>query len=218
MAGYDMEDVLNGDVDFSDFTADDLLELLFSAVTGPGVEASQDAPDGDVPEDIYAFEGIEAYVSDGDFAPLAISDQDGIVNALRYSVRFNGTAYTLLLPASYLNQVYIDENGYLWNMGTSAISGRLFVGTFNPTANTGDMLYLNPCLGNNFSANYHYGSPNYRRHYYWSSGSLRSTDTYGVVAVIEEPGYPFIQGETLSYIAIILLGGMLLCLWKKSVR
>ncbi len=69
MAGYDMEDVLNGDLDFSDFTADDLLELLFSAVTGPGVEASQDAPDGDVPEDIYAFEGIEAYAGDGNPAP-----------------------------------------------------------------------------------------------------------------------------------------------------
>ena len=132
MAGYDMEDVLNGDVDFSDFTADDLLELLFSAVTGPGVAASQEAPDGGIPEHIYAFEGVEAYAGDGDPAPLAVSDQDGIVNALRYSVRFNGTAYTLLLPASYIDQVYIDGNGYLWNMGTSTISGRLFVGTFFP--------------------------------------------------------------------------------------
>ena len=218
MAGYDMEDVLNGDVDFSDFTADDLLELLLALLLAL-VWRPPRMPRTVTSRKIYMrLKALEAYAGDGNPAPLAVSDQDGIVNALRYSVRFNGTAYTLLLPASYVNQVYIDENGYLWNMGTSAISGRLFVGTFDPTANTGDMLYLNPCLGNNFSANYHYGSPNYRRHYYWSSGSLRSTDTYGVVAVIEEPGYPFIQGETLSYIAIILLGVCCYVCGKKSVR
>lgn len=211
-------EIEDGEVDFTDFTADDLLELLLGFVTGPGAAPSQDIPDGDIPEDVIPFEGIEAFSDGEDAASLAISDEDGIVNALRYSVRFNGTDYVLLLPANYVDQVYIDENGYLWNMGTSTISGRLFVGAFNPTATSGDLLYLNPCLGNNFSANNNYGSPNYRRHYYWSSGSLRSTDTYGVVAVIEEPGYPFIQGETLTYIVIILLGGMLLCLWKKSVR
>lgn len=207
-----------GDMDIEDFTALDMLELLFSYVSGPGVStASGSNAQPNAPAHIYVLEDAEALDEGGNPVPLAVSDTSPVVNAVRYSVRINGTAYTLLLPSDTVDKVFIDENGYLWNVSTSSISGRLFTGSFNPTATTGTLLYLNPCLGNNFSANRYYGSPNYMRRYYWSGNSLTYSDTYCTV-LVEESGYPFYQSQTLVYIIIVLLGGVLLCLWKKSLR
>lgn len=198
-----------------DFGADTLLELFTSRISGPGftrVELDSE----EVSDDIQPFEASEFFDSEEDITSFSISDSDAIVNAIRYNIIFNGASYTLLLSPSYINQLYVDEQGYLWNMGTSSIQGRAFSGTFNPTADTGYLLYLNPCLGNNFSANHHYGSPNYLRRYYWSSGSLRSSDTYGLVTVLNPQSFSFFQGDTLTYVIIFILGGVLVCLWRKS--
>lgn len=203
-------------MDLDDFGADSLLELFASRISGPGyVSPTQDILQ-EISDDIIAFDADTLVDEDDIPVPLAISDEDALVNVIRYSVTINGTAYTLLLSPSYINQLYIDANGYLWNMGTSTINGRLFTGTFNPTETSGRLLYLNPCLGNNFSSNHNYGSPNYIRYYYWSSGSLRSSDTYGVVHIDDPQSFSFFQGDTLTYVIIFILGGVLLCLWKKS--
>lgn len=214
LEGLDDEESRGMDID--DFSAASLLELLASYVTGPGVVSSPSDADEEIPGDVVAFDVSTLALEDEDAVPFAIQDEDALVNVIRYSVTFNGTSYTLLLSPAYINQVYIDDDGYLWNMGTSTINGRLFSGTFNPTEISGSLLYLTPCLGNNFSANYNYGSPNYVRRYYWSNGSLRSTDTYGVVHVDDPASFSFFQGDTLTYILIFLLGGILLCLWRKS--
>lgn len=202
-------------MDIDDFGADTLLELFTSRISGPGYVRPEADP-VETPDDIQSFNAAEFLDADADAAPLSIQSQDAIVNSICYNIIFNGSAYTLLLPSSYLNQIYVDEQGYLWNMGTSTIQGRAFNDSFNPTADTGYLLYLNPCLGNNFSANHHYGSPNYLRRYYWSSGSLRSSDTYGVVLVENPESFSFFQGDTLTYVIIFILGGMLICLWRKS--
>ena len=202
-------------MDIDDFGADTLLELFTSRISGPGYVGPEADP-AETPDDIQSFNAAELLDADADAAPLSIQSEDAIVNAIRYNITFNGSAYTLLLSPSYVNQLYIDKQGYLWNMGTSAVQGRAFNDSFNPTADTGYLLYLNPCLGNNFSSNHHYGSPNYLRRYYWSSGSLRSSDTYGVVLVKDPASFNFFQGDTLTYIIIFILGGMLICLWRKS--
>lgn len=197
-------------MDMEDFTASSLLELLASYLIGPNVDTDA------IPHQVQPFErSLALDEGEEEIMPFSITDEDSLVNVLRYSVRINGTSYTLLLSPSYINQVYIDEDNYLWNMGTSSINGRLFVGDFNPTATTGYLLYLNPCLGNNFSANYNYGSPNYVRRYYWSNNRLSYDDSYGVVLVEEAP-FTFFQGDTLTYVIIFFIGGILLCLWKKS--
>lgn len=217
---------LNGieDEDYDSYTLEDydlldLLELLFSYVTGPGVtynNVPESLDEENQPEDIEAYVFSEDDLPDG-VESLAISGNAPVVNAVRYSIRFNNTNYTLLLPSDAVDKVYIDDNGYLWNMSTANVSGRVFTGDFDPTANTGYILYLSPCLGNNFTANNNYGSPNYVRRYYWSSGSLRTSDTYGTVLVLES-GYPFYQSQTLQYIGIVLIGGILICLWRKSLH
>lgn len=213
MEGLDEDEYKSMDID--DFGADTLLELFTSRISGPGY-VRPDAVQEETPDDVQSFNADELLDPDEGIAPLAISDEDSLVNVIRYNITFNGTAYTLLLSPSYINQLYIDEQGYLWNMGTNSISGRAFSGTFNPTADTGYLLYLNPCLGNNFSSNHNYGSPNYLRRYYWSSGSLRSSDTYGIVHVTDPESFSFFQGDTLTYVIIFILGGMLICLWRKS--
>lgn len=202
-------------LDLEDFSSSTLLELFVSRISGPGFSRPSSPSDAS-PDDIQSFDASSLLFSDEDFTSFAIQDSDAIVNAIRYNIVFNGSSYTLLLSPSYIDQIYIDSDGYLWNMGTSSIQGRAFSGTFNPTSDTGYLLYLNPCLGNNFSSNHNYGSPNFLRRYYWSSGSLRYSDTYGVVHVKNPESFSFFQGDTLTYIIIFILGGILLCLWKKS--
>lgn len=213
MEGYNADEARY--MDITDFGADTLLELFASRISGPGYTwPLSDTPEA--PDDVYPMEAFPLLDADENISPLSIQDGDALVNVIRYNVTFNGTAYTLLLSPAYINQVFIDDDGYLWNMGTSTINGRLFSGTFNPTETSGRLLYLTPCLGNNFSINHSYGSPNYVRYYYWSSGSLRSSDTYGLVRVTDPASFSFFQGDTLTYVIIFLLGGMLLCLWRKS--
>lgn len=215
----ELNGISEGDFDeytLEDFDFVDLLELLGSYVSGPGVDYQEEPQVEDLPDDIIPYvpdqDGLE-----GGIEALAVLDGDAVVNAVRYRVRVNGSVYTLLLPSDSVDKVYIDGSGYLWNMSTSVVSGRLFTGNFNPASNTGVILYLGACLGNNFTANNNYGSPNYMRSYYWSSGSLRYTDTY-VTVLVEEQGFPFYSSQTLLYIGLIILGGILICLWRKSLH
>lgn len=202
-------------MDIDDFGADTLLELFTSRISGPGFTRAEPDPE-EVPDDIQPFEASEFFDSEEDITSFSISSDDAIVNCIRYNITFNGSSYVLLLSPSYINQLYVDKQGYLWNMGSSSIQGRCFSGSFNPTADTGYLLYLAPCLGNNFSLNHNYGSPNYLRRYYWSSGNLRYSDSYGVVRVADPESFSFFQGDTLTYVIIFILGGILLCLWRKS--
>ena len=63
----------------------------------------------------------------------------------------------------------------------------------------------------------HLGSPNYVREYYWSSGSLRYRDTY-VNIQVNQYHHIFKVSDTLTYIVVVLMGGCLICLWRKSSR
>ena len=68
------------------------------------------------------------------------------VNCVYYDVTVNGTDYTLLLPSDSESSLMVDPDGYLWNVSGSQITGRLFTGSFDPFADTGEILYLAPCL------------------------------------------------------------------------
>lgn len=169
-------------------------------------------PETDVfpaPDAVYAFTD----------APVGYASSAGdFVNCVCYDVTISGVRYVLLLSTAYESSIMVDGDGYLWNMSASSISGRLFTSSFDPTADTGILLTLAPCLGNNFSVNHNYGSPNYMRRYYWSSSDrLSYADTYCMVQVVR--AYHLFQtSDLLTYVMIFLLGCMLIKLWQRSVR
>lgn len=167
-------------------------------------------------EDPALLEAVEGDVYPCDPVPLALSGDESVVNVLCYPVRINGTSYDLYLSPDYVDQIYIDGDSRIWNVGTGAISGRLFSGPFTATATTGYLVTLGPCLGNNFSSNRNYGSPNYMRRYYWSGNTLTYDTTYIQIYLDGRTPYPFRVSDTLKYVMIFLIGGVLICLWKRS--
>ena len=147
----------------------------------------------------------------------SVSVSDDYVNVLRYDVSISGRDYTLLFPPEYADSLYVDSQGRLFNVSASTIQGRLVDGDFNPYAQTGKLVYFTPCLGNNFYSIREYGSPNYVREYYWSAGRLQYRDTY-VNIQVNQYHHIFKVSDTLTYIVVVLMGGCLICLWRKSSR
>lgn len=182
-----------------------------AAENGPGIlESSEfETPDFSLPMEIYAF--------DDSMAVFSVAPSD-LVNCVCFDVTISGTEYTLLFPSAYEASLMVDSDGYLWNVSGSSITGRLFSGSFDPHADTGLLLTLAPCLGNNFSANHNYGSPNYMRRYYWSSTDrLSYTDTY-VSVMVQDTFHLFQTDDLLTYVVIFLIGCCLICLFKRSGR
>lgn len=172
------------------------------------LEVEQEAP--------YLGTPLAFYSLNDTFSARAISESD-LVNCVRYDVVIDGDQYVCLFPSDYESNLMIDSDGYLWNMSASTVQGRLFEGSFDPTDDTGKLIYLGACLGNNFQNNSSYGSPNYIRNYYWSNGRL-TYDTSYVVVEVEDTFWLFRSGDTLQYVMLFLVGCCLICLWKRSSR
>lgn len=188
------------------------LRGLYVLLSGP------DAVDLAEEGDIIPYEGDIGFLDEGDTAaPFALQAYNSVSNVIAYDVTVNGSDYVLYLSPDYVDSLYIDSQDRLWNVSTSNISGRLFSGDFDALATSGYLVTLGPCLGNNFSSNRNYGSPNYMRRYYWSGSSLTYDTTY-IIIKVNQSRYPFRVSDSLGYIIIFLLGGGLLCLWKKSLR
>ena len=162
--------------------------------------------------EVEAAENIEAFSS---------VDQNRFINCVRFDVTVNGTDCTLLFPSEYRSSLYVDADNHLWNMSNSQIYGSVLYDSFNPAATEGTLVYLTPCLGNNFSTNKNYGSPNFFRRYYWTyySGNNRLTydDTYVTINVNSSP-FSFVTSDIVQYALILIGGAILLCLLKRSLR
>lgn len=195
------------------------LSMVRDALIGPGsddavsAEASalenseMDSYGQAVLEDVFTYDSISAFAD----TPTSY------VNALRYDCTVSGSDVILLFSPSCIDSLFIDENGRLWNLSTSTIQGRVVDETFNPYAVSGTLVYLTPCLGNNFSTIYNYGSPNYLRRYYWSNDRLTYSDTYTEI-VVNDYHYPYFESDLWNYFfAFILLGGVLF-LWLSRFR
>lgn len=196
----------------------ELVELLKQLVGGGSIATASEA---DVLEDSADREVLGEITVFSAPVLLSLADSENFVNCLRYDVSVDGTDYTLLFAPSYADQIYIDSQNRLWNMGTSTIQGLVVDGSFNPYQTTGTLVYLAPCLGNNFSNNYNYGSPNYFRRYYWSTSSgydrLTYDDTY-VQIVVTKAYHTFFSSDLLLYILIFLVGGGVLICWLNRFR
>lgn len=207
-----------------DMNDDEVLKHILSEVisindsmAGPAATPSDaPPPDSDTLEDAEnSLDGEEAdatsYTLDADF--FAQGSEDTYVNVLRFDITFNNHDYILLIPPEYVDNLYIDSNDRLWNMSTSNITGRIVDAEFNPLVTEGKLMYLSPCLGNNFSTVNEYGSPNYMRTYYWSSSRLTYSTSYGVITVNKYHN-PFYVSQTIEYIMLfVVTGGVLfICL------
>ncbi|WP_188393644.1 hypothetical protein, partial [Glycocaulis alkaliphilus] len=177
---------------------DTLFQALSDYFTGLLSTYAVDATPSDAvfESDIIPYDGTFDISPTEDPGSRAVYDTSAVTNVLAYRVRVNGTLYSLYLSPDDIDRIYIDSSNRMWNVGTTAISGRLFSGNFSPTAATGMIMTLGPCLGNNFSSNKTYGSPNYYRDYYWytnSSGnqSLTYRTTYCTIIVESNP-YPLV--------------------------
>lgn len=153
------------------------------------------------------------------YNPLQIlaDDSTDYVNCLRLDCTIDGDACTVLFPPEYIDKIFIDESGRLWNMSASTISGRIVDNQFNPYVTEGRLVYLTACLGNNFSAISNYGSPNYVREYYWSSSRLTYDDTYTEI-IVDNYHYPFFASDMWNYIIIFLLFIGVILSWLRNFK
>lgn len=196
---------------------DYLYDYLNSFIGGPGHEATPssalaapEAPeDIAVPGEVIPFNGPEL---------LALASEKNFINVLRFDVTVNGSNYTLLFSPAYIDQLYVDENRRLWNMGTGNVQGLVIDGSFDPYKTTGTLVYLAPCLGNNFSVNHNYGSPNYFRRYYWSSSDRLTYDDTYVRITVDKSYFPFLVSDTLQYALLFLVGGGVLLCWLNRFK
>lgn len=152
-----------------------------------------------------------------DAISLAASSEDRYVNVLRYDVVVDGHSYICCFSPEYIDSLYVDAQKRLWNVSTNVIQGRVVDATFDPYAETGILVYLTPCLGNNFSHIRNYGSPNYLRKYYWNGTRYQYTDTYCEI-VVEKAYYPFSMSDMPYLILIFLVGGGVLICWLNRFR
>lgn len=147
-------------------------------------------------------------------------------NIIIYEGTFNGNSYRLVFPRDYEKYLIVSDEGYLYNVSGSSVTGRLFDGTADFNEYEYSTFTLQYVLGNVASNIYSYGYPSYVTTYYLStSGSydrITSTNTYGLFHVdnvvrtsSDDPNY-----ININYLLILMMigGMMLLCFTKKSQR
>lgn len=215
--------------DMEDLDDDDILRGIYAEVLA--ISDSMDGP-GATPSNASRSDTLEAAPSpsDGeevdirvlsvDAVPLAEADEDVYVNVLRFDITFNNVDYILLIPPEYIDSLYIDAQDRLWNMSTDTITGRIVDAHFDPAQDEGRLMYLTPCLGNNFNTIHEYGHPNYMRHYYWSGGAydrLNYDTTYGTITVRKYYN-PFYVSQSLEYIILFVLTGGVLFICLSNYR
>lgn len=185
--------------------------MLNNSTATPSDAGSLDSAENDVDAP-----GETTYFS-YDALPAAQGGADNYLNVLRFDIIVDGTSYICLFPPEYIDSLYIDANNRLWNMSTKTVQGRIVDENFNPYATTGKLVYLTPCLGNNFSSIREYGSPNYLREYYWSGSRYTYDDTYTEI-VVDKYYHTYFVSDFWNYIFLFLIGGGVLLLWLRTYK
>lgn len=219
-----MIDLLASSSNASEVTIDDLYNLLQNVNSDSNASVPDDYLSStnagpalaDSQMDLLGSQYAESVIA---YNPVSLAEISSYsyINTLRLDCTISGDDVTVLLPPACIDSIYIDDAGRLWNMSTSNITGRIVEGDFNPYATTGKLVYLTPCLGNNFSTINNYGSPNYVREYYWSSNRLTYDDTYCEI-VVDDYHYPFFASDMWNYATIFLLFVGVLLAWLSNYR
>ena len=199
--------------------ADEQLQDEIPLINDLGSEVDDNANDsGLLGEILRHVKSLDDFLVSGDVA--TVSNADSVDPAADdnldqgETITFFNDAISL---AASSEELYVDANKRLWNVSTNVIQGRVVDATFNPYAETGTLVYLTPCLGNNFSYIRSNGSPNYFREYYWNGSRYQYTDTYCEI-VVEKAYYPFTMSDMPYLILIFLVGGGVLICWLNRFR
>lgn len=183
------------------------------------------------PEDL--LEAQEA--SDQDFnsmdAPSAVlyADRAASVgnfdpeNCIIYSASYGSNSGYLLIPASYYEQIYIDDSGVIWNVGNGNISCRFVssLGLSDSDYNISSVTIYS-AVQDNASTIYNERSLTRIRTYYQSSSRLTYTDYWGAITTADDLSNlqrsPIVSVKLGLYmiLAVLLIGGFL-CYRKRSV-
>jgi hypothetical protein len=144
-------------------------------------------------------------------------------NVVVYDGVFGGQSCKLVFPLSLQASLWIDDSGYLFNVGSGNLVGRLFyTDQFDSSDYEYNLFTLRSVLTNTSSDIYRYGFPSYRTRYYRSSSSssLANENIYGLYQVTDVTVY---ESDSFDYkmycimlVTIFLIGGVWLCLWKRS--
>lgn len=169
-----------------------------------------------------------AEISLSDAAPSAVYASDLCTvssvfepeNCLMYDISYNGNACTLLIPASYYEQIYIDDNGVIWNVGNTTIQGRII---FSDNINDSDydmyLVQIVSCIGSTSAPSTAYTGKSLTeiRHYYLGSyDRIQYTSSYGALTTNRDNSNlsrnPVAINKLMFTILIaLLLGGGFLC-------
>lgn len=141
-------------------------------------------------------------------------------NCLMYPITYNGSSCTLLIPASFYEQIYVDDNGVIWNVGVDNIQGRII---FSDTINDSDydmyFVQITSCIGTTSAPSqaYNHRSLTEVRHYYLqSSDRIRYESYYGALTTNGDNSNlsrnPVAVNKLMFTIVIaLLLGGGFIC-------
>lgn len=144
-------------------------------------------------------------------------------NCLMYDISYNGSACTLLIPASYYEQIYIDDNGVIWNVGNTTIQGRII---FSDSINDSDydmyLVQIVSCIGSPSAPSTAYTGKSLTeiRHYYLGSyDRIQYTSSYGALTTNGDNSNlsrnPVAVNKLMFTILIaLLLGGGFICYRK----
>lgn len=221
--------------DLDDMEKMELFDLYLQSLSGPGLATASNASlfnietmlfdihnqlvPADEEEEEEIFPEDEEEISSYALSPDFSLDRNVII----YEGRWQNQDCRLVLPASTATTLYVADDGALYNVGTSNIVGKIFYGDFEPLVYNNQYVFtLTPSLNNNANTLYNNGYPSYCTRYYYSSGSLRHSTTYGLyyVSKVVKTSSDLPDSMNGVYLLIlILIGGVeILCYWKKSQK
>lgn len=195
------------------------------------LDAIQDMePDSleDLPD--YTQEEIQAPVSDVYAAdsPVVYAAEAQSTNSdfnpdscLQYQASIGSYSGILMIPSTYRSSLFLDDAGVLWNVGSSTVTGRLFL---SRNVSTGDweqyIVNISSCLTNTANSVYQNGSLSRVTRYYYNGNRLTSSDYYGDVIVSKDVSTfahdpDHLHNLYLLIIIFVLLGGGIICFSRR---
>lgn len=144
-------------------------------------------------------------------------------NCLIYPITYNDSTCTLLIPASFYEQIYIDKNGVIWNVGIDNIQGRiLFSDNVSDSQYDMYLVQIVSCIGSTSAPSTAYTGKSLTevRHYYLGSyDRIQYSSTYGAITTNGDNSNlsrnPVAINKLMFTILIaLLLGGGFLCYRK----
>lgn len=145
-------------------------------------------------------------------------------NCLMYPITYDGSSCTLLIPASYYDSIYIDDNGVIWNVGNSTIQGRII---FSDSINDSDydmyLVQIVSCICSTSAPSTAYTGKSLTeiRHYYIGNyDRIQYSSTYGAITTNGDNSNlsrnPVAVNKLMFTIVIaLLLGGGFICYRRR---